>query len=100
MSDRGPVEKGVILLDEPVELPEGTVVAVEPLPRPLRRSADENIPIQARRASECIPSPRRKCRHSLARRACIGRATGRFPPADRLTLDAEVMRPVLRGERR
>ena len=55
----------------------------------IRRSADENIPIQVRRASECIPSPRRKCMHSLARRACIGRATGRFPPADRLRADGK-----------
>ncbi len=43
MSYRGHVENGVVVFDQPVALPDGTRVSVEPSPPPERRTLAERL---------------------------------------------------------
>ncbi|MBI3468012.1 MAG: hypothetical protein HY000_33815 [Planctomycetes bacterium] len=55
MSYQGHIEKGVVVFDEPVSLPEGTAVFVEPIAEPSQSIADSQIVADCLAAGKQVP---------------------------------------------
>jgi hypothetical protein len=55
MSYQGHIEKGVVVFDEPVSLPDGTAVRVETVAEPLQSLADSQIVADSLAAGKEVP---------------------------------------------